>query len=189
MKIEKYIPTYIYKDVSCIEYEKIREKNVVRNRKITHIFFDLDNTLIPYCLNRPSKELKETIDRIKNMGFTVVVVSNSPEKRVKEFAKAIDCDYVFHANKPFTFKSLEKINKLEIFKENVLIVGDQLLTDIKCANNLQVLSVLVKTMDSSNQKWFTKINRLREKYILKKIKQYDSDKYHKIIGVNKWKDV
>lgn len=185
MKVEKYIPTYVYKDISCIEYQKIKANNKVGKREITHIFFDLDNTLCPYYLDRPSKKVIDIINKIKNMGFVVVIISNSPESRVSKYAKELDCDYVFRANKPGIAKCLEEINKLEIFKENVLLVGDQLLTDIKCANDLGVKSVLVSTIDRAKQKWYTKLNRLREKRILKLIKTIDRDKYSKIIGVNK----
>ena len=45
-------------------------------------------------------------------------------------------------------------------------MGDQLVTDISGFNKLGVDSILVKTIDQKNQKWYTKINRLREKNIL-----------------------
>ena len=48
-------------------------------------------------------------------------------------------------------------------------MGDQILTDILCANRVGIESILVKTIDKSSQKWYTNINRLREKYIVKKL--------------------
>ena len=59
-------------------------------------------------------------------------------------------------------------------------MGDQLVTDISGFNKLGVDSILVKTIDQKNQKWYTKINRLREKNILKKIKKVDCEKYNQM---------
>ena len=62
----------------------------------------------------------------------------------------------------------------------IIALGDQLVTDILGFNRLGLYSVLVKTIDKKTQKWYTKINRLREKKILKNIKKTNSEIYRKI---------
>ena len=59
-------------------------------------------------------------------------------------------------------------------KNEIIYLGDQLVTDIAGANNASLDSVLVSTIDVSSQKWYTKINRLREKKIIKEIYKIDS---------------
>mgnify|MGYP000121594272 FL=1 len=68
---------------------------------------------------------------------------------------------------------------------NTILIGDQLLTDIKCANKLGLDSVLVKSISRKSEKWYTRINRLREKRVINNIAKVDKEKaiaIAKIIG-------
>jgi predicted HAD superfamily phosphohydrolase YqeG len=68
----------------------------------------------------------------------------------------------------------------DISLESIVALGDQLVTDILGFNRLNLFSVLVKTIDKKSQKWYTKINRLREKRILKNIRKTNMEIYRKI---------
>lgn len=48
------------------------------------------------------------------------------------------------------------------------MIGDQLLTDIVCANKIGVTNILVKSISRKTERWYTRINRLREEKVLKK---------------------
>ena len=69
-------------------------------------------------------------------------------------------------------------NKID--KTKTIGLGDQLVTDILGFNRLGVYSILVKTIDKKTQKWYTKINRLREIKILKEIKKINPNIGRKI---------
>ena len=58
------------------------------------------------------------------------------------------------------------LKKENIEITNTILIGDQLLTDIKCANKLGLDSVLVKSISRKSEKWYTRINRLREKRVI-----------------------
>ena len=75
---------------------------------------------------------------------------------------------------------IDMLEKLGFDLNEVIFLGDQLVTDIACANNLGIDSILVKTIDFKTQKWYTKINRIREKKIIKKINEINPEIANKI---------
>ena len=81
----------------------------------------------------------------KNDGFKNAILSNNTFERVGSFAKDLNIEnYVFLAKKPDRKKFEELICECQFKKDEVLMVGDQLFTDINCANNCKVDSILVK---------------------------------------------
>lgn len=167
-KIIKYIPTYCCKSIYDIDFNKLYELG----KRI--ILTDLDNTLISYRINTANEELIKINKYIRKLGFKICIISNNNDKRIVEFSKSFILDgYLHNAKKPKNDKINHFISERNFKKEEIIFIGDQLVTDILGANNVGVDSILVKTIDSKSQKWYTKINRLRERKIVKKIKKYD----------------
>lgn len=145
------------------------------------IISDLDNTLAPYTMITPTEELKEEIGKIKRMGFKFYLISNNKQERIEHFCHELGLDgYLAKAKKPNPTKLQQFLQSQNIYTEDVIALGDQLVTDILGFNRLNLYSVLVKTIDKKTQKWYTKINRLREKKILKNIKKSNYEIYRKI---------
>ena len=169
----KYLPTYVYTTIYDIDFTSL----YASGKKI--ILSDLDNTIASYSEEVPSQEAIELNKKLRKFGFKIYLVSNNNDKRIKKYSEKFIIDgFLAQAKKPFT-KKLEKFiidNNLK--KEEIICIGDQLVTDILGFNKLGVDTILVKTIDQKNQKWYTKINRLREKKILKKIKKVDYSKYN-----------
>ena len=82
-----------------------------------------------------------------------------------------------YCEKPSNFRSEYDIDtflkKNNINKQEMIMIGDQLLTDIACANKLKVDCVLVHSISRKTEKWYTKINRKREKIKLRRIERKD----------------
>ena len=79
--------------------------------------------------------------------------------------------------KPFAYKIKSFLKTQEIYDySQIVMIGDQLVTDIKCANRLKVDSVLIKSISRESEHFYTRINRLREKSIVKKIAKKDASK-------------
>jgi HAD superfamily phosphatase (TIGR01668 family) len=68
--------------------------------------------------------------------------------------------------------------KLGIEKEEMVMVGDQLMTDILAANRSGIRSILVKPVVESDS-FITKFNRACERRILKKLAKTDGLTYKK----------
>jgi Predicted hydrolase of the HAD superfamily len=54
--------------------------------------------------------------------------------------------------------------------ESIILIGDQLLTDVWAANRLGVRSVLVHPIDVSTDKVFTSFNRKLERFFVNRIR-------------------
>lgn len=162
--MSKYTPTFVYLSIYDIDFSKL----YALGKKI--IISDLDNTLLPYHVHQATDALVNWQKELKESGFSLYIITNNNEKRIVKIKETLDIDgFLAKANKPSSTKLESYLKSLNINKEEVIFLGDQLVTDIACANNLGIDSILVKTIDIKHQKWYTKINRLREKRIIKKM--------------------
>ena len=166
----KYIPTNVYKTVFDIPYNELYE-----NRKRI-ILFDLDNTLASYEEIYPNKKIIELRKKLKEIGFLVYILSNNKEKRIKNFDEKLQSDgYTYRLLKPFTRRMKKfltnKILSNNIKLENVIFIGDQLLTDTVCCNKIGLDIILVDTISRKSQSFLITLNRLREKNVIKKIEK------------------
>lgn len=170
-----YTPNNVVKRFNDLDFNKLYASGY----KI--IISDLDNTLAPYTMAKPDAELIEKIQNIKKIGFKIYLISNNKKDRIKLFCDELKVDgFLSSAKKPNTKKIAVYLKTNNINLNEAIALGDQLVTDILCFNRLGLYSVLVKTIDLKTQKWYTKINRLREKNILKKIKKDNNEIYRKI---------
>lgn len=159
--MKKLLPKIYKKDVFSINYKLLKEKGY------NSLFFDMDNTLIEYTTTDPSKKLIDLFKTLNKEGFKIFVLSNSLPKRLNKFVSKIDItDSVFFACKPSKRKYLELIKKHNLNPNKIACIGDQLYTDIKGANNLDMLSILVDPI-SEQEHLLTKINRIKERKIYK----------------------
>lgn len=135
------------------------------------ILTDLDNTLISYNATEPTDELYKWKSELEGMGFEIIIVSNSGKKRVKHFANMLGIKYVNLSTKPLKrgFKKALKIASTKYKKEEVVVLGDQLLTDVYGAKRMKLSMVLVKSIDNKTERLVTKHNRKNEDKMLKKV--------------------
>ncbi len=78
----------------------------------------------------------------------------------------LNLPFVSRALKPLSFGITRARTRLGLEASEVVMVGDQLLTDIAAANVAGVRSILVRPLLDSDQ-WNTKLNRLMEKGVKK----------------------
>lgn len=168
IKDNKFIPTIYKETVFDIDYIKLYESG------IRLILTDLDNTLVSYKDDEVSLQLSLWLETRKKEGFEVMIVSNnSSEKRVKEFAEKLGIEYVSRAMKPLKrgFKKVLKKASRKYQANEIVAIGDQLMTDVFAANRMNYTSVLVKAIDRKTEKWTTRFNRLLESHVLKRIEK------------------
>ncbi|MFV0559175.1 MAG: YqeG family HAD IIIA-type phosphatase [Enterococcus sp.] len=139
---------------------------------IKAVLTDLDNTLIAWDNPDGTEELLNWILEMKNAGIPVVVVSNNSSKRVERAIKNFELNYVARALKPSAKGIHSAQKKLGLEKDELVMVGDQLMTDICGANRAGVRSILVKPIVRTDS-WKTQINRFFER----KIMRYLTDKH------------
>ncbi len=161
--MEKYIPDMYQQSIYTIDYQKLLDKG------IKCLLFDLDNTLAPVTDKKPTKKLKDLFEELKKKGFKVIIFSNSLKKRIKPFKEELNVDCCASARKPSKTKFLLVMKEYQYNINEVAIIGDQILTDVVGGNKVGILTVLVNPI-SNKDFIFTKINRFREKKIMKKLR-------------------
>ncbi len=157
-----FYPDVYQKSIYDIDYDKLKKNN------IKCLLFDLDNTCIPYVDKKPTKELKNHFDKLTDMGFKVIIFSNSPKKRLEPFKKYLSVDCCASARKPQKNKFYKVISMFNYDLSEVAIVGDQLVTDIYGGNRVGIMTILVNPLSNIDMP-FTKINRLIEKIEINKM--------------------
>jgi hypothetical protein len=171
--MEKYVPDIYKESIYDINYKNLKEQG------IKCLLFDLDNTIVPYNERILKAETKELFYQLKRLGFKLIIFSNSPKHRVKAFAKQLNVDVYGDARKPFK-KGFIKILKMYKYTENeVAIIGDQILTDVVGGNKVGITTIL--TVPFGKDPIWTKINRIRERKIMQKLrdkKLFKKGKYY-----------
>lgn len=161
--LDKFIPDIYQKSIFTIDYKKLKL------RGIKCIIFDVDNTIEPISVEKPSRKVKDLIERLKESGFRVLIMSNASKKRLSPFKEILEVDCAASSKKPFSHK-FHKILKEYNYKVNeVAMIGDQIMTDIFGGNKVGVTTILVNPISSKDQV-FTRITRFFEKIIMKQAK-------------------
>ncbi len=157
------MPTAAVRNVTDISLELIREL------EIDAILLDVDNTLAPPTSHRAYDGVQEWISMLKENHIAVVICSNNYKKRVKPFSDSVGLDCVAMSLKPLPFGFNRAKKKLKEKPQSVLVVGDQIYTDVLGANLAGMKSVLLVPRDE--ERGFTIwIRRKLEVNIRKKIK-------------------
>ena len=164
MLAKKLSPTWFCEEIYELNTEILKENG------IKTIFFDLDNTLIPFYEALPYEKTKRFINYLKDIGFNIYVISNNHEDRVAKFCKDLNCKYSYMSYKPLPFKLNKFIKKENLNKNETIIVGDQIMTDIICSKFLKIKSILVTPACNDDLKE-TKINRFIDNKIRNKQKK------------------
>jgi len=157
--LKNFYPFEYVDSVFDIDYKKLY------NKGYRGIIFDIDNTLVPH--GKPStREIDELFISIQNIGFKTFLLSDNGKSRIDEFLKNIDSPYIDNADKPHIENFNKAIEILDLNKNQVVYIGDQIFKDIYGANKSGIDNILVKFIGWETE---TKIGvrRRLEKVILK----------------------
>ncbi|HFI0419348.1 TPA: YqeG family HAD IIIA-type phosphatase [Streptococcus suis] len=162
MSLENYMPDFALEKAYDVTVESLKKHGI----KV--VFVDLDNTLIAWNNPDGTPEMRQWLHDLRDAGIPVVVVSNNKYERVKRAVEKFGIEFEAFALKPFTFGINRALKRFNVQPYEVVMIGDQLMTDIRAAKRAGLKSVLVKPLiktDSIN----TQINRWRERRTMKKI--------------------
>ena len=138
------LPAVIMDRVSQISPELLREK------KISLLMLDFDNTIVPYTTSVPTEEVSAWLQSMKQSEIQICVVSNSRKDRVRKFCDAYEIDCITHAAKPFQNGIRRCLDRYGVQPENAAIVGDQIFTDTLGGNCGGLTTFLVRAIDNHN---------------------------------------
>lgn len=139
------------------------------------LVLDVDNTLSRHFDKTPFEGIDEFLKDMKDGGIKLIILSNSPKGRVEPFAKKLDLDFEYKAKKPLTGGLKKALCKTGLEKNEVMLCGDQLFTDMLCGNLFGVKTLLVSPVHPERGAGF-KIKRFLEKPFLSRYRKNKGDK-------------
>ena len=161
---KKFLPSEFVKSVFDISPERLLEKG------IRGIITDLDNTLVEWDRPEATPKLVNWLKSMKDAGIQITIVSNNNELRVKSFADPLGIPFIYKARKPMGKAFRKALHTMDVKREEVVVIGDQLLTDVVGGNRIKLHTILVLPVAKSDG-FFTRFNRLVERRIFKELKR------------------
>ena len=159
---KKLIPNFYYDNISCINLDILKEQG------IRYVICDVDNTLDSHNVPRPSATAVAFLEKLKDYGFTVCIISNGKHERVKEYLSDYSLEYIAKAGKPLKKSYIKAMNKIGADATSTAFIGDQIFTDILGANNVGLTTILVTPIERFDNAFFY-IKRALEKIIISHI--------------------
>jgi HAD superfamily phosphatase (TIGR01668 family) len=162
--LQQFLPGDYVKSIFHISPKKLKESG------IKGIITDLDNTLVEWDRPNATPQLVEWFKDVKEQGIDITIVSNNNERRVKAFSDPLNIPFIHKARKPMGKAFLKAVKNMNLKKEEVVVIGDQLLTDVLGGNRSGFQTILVVPVASTDG-FFTRINRKIERRIMESLKR------------------
>ncbi|WP_069292686.1 YqeG family HAD IIIA-type phosphatase [Fervidobacterium thailandense] len=144
------------RSVTDIDYESL-----LQNGKSVFLF-DFDNTINLWKSSEIPDKVLDIFEYLKSKGATVVIVSNGKPRKLN-----CEVQVIWRAMKPLVWKVKIKLKELLQDKEKVVVIGDQLFTDVLFGNLLGAFTIKVDPLDTRREFLSTKILRLFERLVFK----------------------
>ncbi len=153
-----FTPDYYYKTIYDIDFEELKKEG------IKLLLIDIDNTIIPWDSAIVNMRLNGLFKKLKDSGFVVRLLSNAPKKRTKDIAEKLDVEGTGRSYKPFSFNFKKSIESEGFSKNETIMIGDQIFTDLLGAKIAGIKVILVDQLSKKELK-ATKFMRLLEKLV------------------------
>lgn len=137
---KNYVPAVYQPNIYAIDYQKLRDAGV----KL--ISFDVDDTIADLVIFDPPKEAITLFAHLKNMGFELMLLSNSWDARVKNFADKLGISgcYIPRAEKPLTTHFQTMQDRCGVEKSQMAHVGNSMMDDVAGGNAFGITTCLVR---------------------------------------------
>lgn len=159
-----YKPTWMVAKITQLTAADLRRQG------IKAILTDLDNTLIAWDNPTGTPELRTWIKTMQDSGMPVVVVSNNSAARISRAVASMKLPFIARALKPLSIGIRRAKVKLNLSSDELVMVGDQLITDMIAANSSHIRTVLVRPLIETDA-WNTRINRFFEKFLMRRLRR------------------
>lgn len=157
--LKKFLPNQYVKSILDIQPTTLKEKGVKA------IITDLDNTLVEWDRPEATPQVIDWFEKMKQNQIQVTIVSNNKEARVKAFSEPLKIPFIYRAKKPMSYAFFQAAKRMNVKKEETVVIGDQLLTDILGGNRSGFHTILVVPV-AQNDGLATKFNRFTERRIM-----------------------
>lgn len=123
------------------ELDEKQIKEIKRKYEIEGIILDVDETLRKNMKNIP-KVNQEWIEKLRGQ-LKVIILSNGKDKKMEDYFKEKEIDYIAFAHKPLKKNYLKACQQLNLPPYKVIVVGDNLFDDIYGGKRNDMVTALV----------------------------------------------
>ena len=134
------------------------------------IILDIDNTLEPYENDLPGERVLSWLSSLKERGISASFVSNNGKERVMLFNASLKLPAFYKAGKPFTKNIKRAMVRMGTTREDTILMGDQVYTDVLAAHLAGIRAILVPPIKDKSDP-LTRFKRILERTVLKKYKR------------------
>ena len=157
----KFTPEYIFDKFDMVTADFLSSIGV------KGIVLDVDNTLEPYENSKPGERVIAWYNSLRSFGIALSIVSNNSRERIDVFNEDLGLVAYSKAKKPFPKNVKRAMNAMGTKKENTILMGDQIFTDVLAAHNAGIRAILVPPIKDKTDP-FTRFKRLLERPFIKK---------------------
>lgn len=154
-----FMPDYYVEDLLRVDWDFFRSQG------IRHIFLDIDNTLEVQGTRAAGPRTQAICAAIFAADLDLSVLSNAEAARAQAFCTPLNLRYLGQAAKPLTFRLTEYLKQLELEPAQVLLVGDQVFTDLLCGKFLPCPVLMVQSL-GGKEGFFLRLKRRLEKLLV-----------------------
>lgn len=158
MLLSRFYPWETAASVFTIDYGKLCRLGY------RGILFDIDNTLVLHGADS-NQAVDDLLLRLDGLGLQTLLLSNNSEERILRFLHHKDLPYIAEADKPVPAAYLQAVDRLGLAKDQVIVIGDQLFTDVYGANRAGLASIRVDFLRHPGERHFGK-RRAAEAFVL-----------------------
>ena len=142
-----FVPDVYQKSILDIDYSRLKEKG------IEVISFDIDDTIgaleknyLRYFVGAFGlKKSKAKFEELRQMGFKIVLITNSNKKIAKMYHKKLHTDWmIYEARKPDPLCFEETLKRYKITPDKMAHVGNSIVNDIYGGNRAGITTCLVR---------------------------------------------
>ena len=157
---KEFIPTYLANSIFEIDFLR------VKNMGYKYVLVDLDNTLASPYVFEPDERVINLSNKLKNLDLEMIILSNNKEDRVLKFANPLNVKAFYDLKKPSTKRVSVHLKENNIDISKAIWFGDQVMTDVFLANQLNITVVLVNQLTIKDEP-ITFIPRMLDKHYRK----------------------
>lgn len=169
---ELFRPTFQAKSLDSISVDQLVQQG------IRGLIIDLDNTMTPWNDLEVGPKVADWFKKVHAAGIKACVVSNNKKKqRVAVVAERLGIPFVFRATKPRRRAFRTGMQIIGTGKEDTVVIGDQLFTDIFGGNRLGLSTILVVPI-SDREFIGTRFMRRAERILIWLMKRFTTAKPH-----------
>jgi len=132
------------------------------------IILDLDNTITPWQQDALTEEALNFIARARTINYKIHILSNASYQRTKKVAERLAVGFTAPGFKPILRGYCRALRELSISASQVIVIGDQIFTDILGGNRAGCYTILVAPL-AKREFAGTKIMRFLERLICGRI--------------------